>query len=68
MTETQPDVYRKLHHLGVFMLGLAALITCVYFVFFHRDPAAIAQERFTEHFLRELNTTPPPKASPTIAK
>lgn len=50
MTENN-DLFRKLHDLGVFLIGLAAIITCVYFVFLREDPYRDMKKAMTQSFV-----------------
>jgi hypothetical protein len=36
MNESTPDFYRKLHDVGIFMIGISAIITSLFYVF-HRS-------------------------------
>lgn len=52
---TENDIYRKLHHIGVFLIGLSAIISCIYFVFIKKDPYAEIRNAATQSVLDSFN-------------
>ncbi len=58
--DTTNDIFRKLHHVGVFMIGIAAVVACTYLILHQSAEEKIKLESmraFTKMMESEPNET-----------